>query len=133
MIDINEIMNMLDWHMPLGVQTEGRKMAEKTEMITPFIQPLTPRHNKNVWDNCALVIAQKKDAELDPYLFGLLEWIQDMNWPGAVCIQRRLKKYANKKLLYGVVSECILKAKECGDEQWEHNLSILMHAGNDMI
>ena len=45
------------------------------ETIIPFIQPLTPRHNKNVWENCAAIIAEKSDEELETYLTELLEWL----------------------------------------------------------
>ena len=51
MVDITEIMDMLDWHMPSEIQSKGISLARNTETIIPFIQPLTPKHNKNVWEN----------------------------------------------------------------------------------
>lgn len=91
MVDITEIMDMLDWHMPYEIQSKGIFLARDTETIIPFIQPLTPKHNKNVWGNCARIIAERSDEELKPYLVELLEWLQDMNWPGALCILNRLQ------------------------------------------
>ena len=66
MQDITEIMNMLDWHKPPEVQSKGIALAENAETVRPFIQPLTPEHNKNVWENCAVIIAEKSDEKLEP-------------------------------------------------------------------
>jgi len=65
MQDITEIMNMLDWHKPPEVQSKGIALAENAETVRSFIQPLTPEHNKNVWENCAVIIAEKSDEKLD--------------------------------------------------------------------
>lgn len=59
MVDITEIMDMLDWHMPSEIQSKGISLARNTETIIPFIQPLTPKHNKNVWGNCAVIIRKE--------------------------------------------------------------------------
>lgn len=126
MQDITEIMDMLDWHKPLEVQTKGIALARNTETILTFIQPLTPEHNKNVWENCAVIIAEKSDEELESYLTELLEWVQDMNWPGAFRIMDRLQKYSDDASLRGAVNACLAKARERGDEVWENNLCLLM-------
>lgn len=47
MVDITEIMDMLDWHMPSEIQSKGISLARNTETIIPFIQPLTP---KRLWE-----------------------------------------------------------------------------------
>ena len=126
MQDIIEIMNMLDWHKPPEVQSKGIALAENAETVRSFIQPLTPEHNKNVWENCAAIIAEKSDEKLEPYLTELLEWLQDMNWPGAFCIMDRLQKYSDDVSLGSAVNTCISEARECGDEVWEDNLCLLM-------
>lgn len=93
MADITEIMDMLDWHMSSEIQAEGISLARNIETIIPFIQPLTPKYNKNVWENCAVIISERSDKEIKPHLPKVLEWLQDMNWPGAFCILDRLKNY----------------------------------------
>ena len=123
---ITEIMDMLDWHMPTEIQSEGISLAKSIETIVPFIQPLTPRHNKNVWENCAVIIAEKSDEELKPYLVELLEWLQDMNWPGALCILNRLQEFSDKDSICDAIDVCIEKAKVCGDEVWEDSLQLLL-------
>lgn len=127
MVCITEILDMLDWHMPSEIQAKGRSLAKNVGTIIPFIQPVTPRHNKNVWGNCAIIIAEKSDEDLKPYLCELLEWLQDMNWPGAFCILNRMQKYSDSDSICNAMNTCIEKAKECRDEVWESNLCLLLH------
>ena len=126
MIDIIEVMNMLDWHMPPEIQAQGISLARNIETITPFMQPMTKEHNKNVWENCAKIISEKSDEKLRPYLVELLEWLQDMNWPGAFCILDRLQKYSDNNSISIAINICIKKARECRYENWENNLCLLL-------
>lgn len=126
MVSITEIMDMIDWGMPLEIQLEGRSLAKNVEAIIPFIQPLTLKYNKNVWENCAIIIAEKSDEELKPYLVDLLDWLQDMNWPGAFHILDRLQLYSDNNSIHRAISICVEKAKGCNDEVWACNLSLLL-------
>ena len=125
MVDITEVMDMLDWHMSSEIQTEGRSLARNIETIIPFIQPLTQKHNKNVWENCAVIISERCDDEIKPHLPEVLEWLQDMNWPGAFCILDRLKNYSDNNSFLSAISICLQKAKSSNDEIWEGNLLML--------
>lgn len=121
---------MLDWNVDVEVQNEGRQLAKDINPITPFIQPLTEKYNKNVWDNCAKIIGERDDIELKPFLIKLLEWIQDMNWPGSAFIFERLCKYSDNISLYNAISNCINKAIACNDEIWISNLKSLIYKRN---
>lgn len=123
---IEYVLNLIACHMPAEIQSKGISLAKNIETIAPFIQPLTPKYNKNVWGNCAVIIAEKSDEVLRPYLVELLEWLQDMNWPGAFCILDRLQKYSDNNALHSAISVCIKKAKDCGDELWESNIYLLL-------
>lgn len=125
MVDVTEIMDMLDWHMPPEIQAKGISLAKNIKTIIPFIQPLTPKYNKNVWGNCAVILAEKSDEELKPHLIELLEWLQDMNWPGAFRILDRLQKYSDNNSIHNAINICIEKAKGCNDEVWEENLNVI--------
>lgn len=132
MVDILEILDMIDWNKPVETQSKGISLASKFENIVPFIQPLTPKHNKNVWENCAVIISQKSDEEIKPYLVELLEWLQDMNWPGAFCILDRLCKYSDNNTIFEAINTCIEKAKESRDDVWNSNLHLLLNNVNKM-
>ena len=121
MINITEIMDMLDWNMPYEIQYKGRNLAKELEVIKPFIQPLTPKHNKNVWENCAFIVADKSDEQLLPYLTDLLEWLQDMNWPGAFCIYNRLNKL-NSTHFDVILNNTIEKSRLLKDDMWTETL-----------
>lgn len=126
MVDILEILDMIDWRKPSETQSKGISLASKFENIVPFIQPLTPKHNKNVWENCAVIISQKSDEEIKPYLVELLEWLQDTNWPGALCILDRLCKYSDNNTILEAINTCIQKAEENKDDVWNSNLHLLL-------
>ncbi len=51
-----------------------------------------------MWDNCARILYQKSDEELEPHLPKLFEWTSDLNWPGAQIILDRLFVFSAKKL-----------------------------------
>jgi len=125
MTDITEILDMLDWHMPDEIQAKGIALARESDEIIPFIQPLTSRHNKNVWENCAVIISEKSDEKLKPYLVELLEWLQDMNWPGAFCILERLQRYSDNNTLCEAINVCVEKAND--NDVWNSNLRLLIN------
>lgn len=122
MVNIDAIMDLLDWNRSIEEQSIGLEMAREVKCINVFIQPGYP-YGKNVWDNCAKIISQKKDEELSYYLIELLEWVQDVNWPGALCIRDRLKKFKDKVCLHKAINICKNKALLNDDEEWIHNLN----------
>ena len=121
MKSIDDILDMLDWNNTLTIQETGRKLAKKIKCINVFLQP-GPPYGKRVWDNCALILADRSDVELKPYVHELLEWLIDMNWPGAYCILDRLKQYKDKEWLHYTLNVCIKEAKAMGENIWLNNL-----------
>lgn len=95
MPDMNKIYKMLSWKNSFEVQSEGIKLAREINDLSLLIQPPV---DPSVWEHCAKILCEKTDAELEPYLDGLLEWLQDLNWPGALTIVERLKTFSGKKL-----------------------------------
>ena len=95
---VEYVFRLIDWHMPDEIQSKGISLARNIDTIVPFIQPLTPKHNINVWENCAVIIAERSDKNLEPYLDSLLKWLEDPNRPGAFKILDRLKIFSGEKL-----------------------------------
>ncbi len=122
MYNIDDIMDMLDWNRSKEEQEKGLKLARTIKSINVFIQPLDSKHNKNVWENCAKVLSERSDEELKPYIISLLEWLQDMNWPGAFTIFERLKNYKDKKVFDWSYRVVMNKALKLDDEIWKENL-----------
>lgn len=106
--NIEEILELLSWSNSAEDQERGRDMAQNIEDISELIQPDVG--GKSAWDNCAKVLCKKTDEQLEPYLCELLEWIQDINWPGAMLILGRLKHFSGIKLKEPV-ENAVKKAK----------------------
>lgn len=125
MMNVDEIICLLDWNKSLDEQAEGIKMAKQVENINVFLQPCPKNYNKNVWDNCAKVLSERTDKELSPYLVELLEWLQDLNWPGAFCIFDRLQKYADEASYNQALNTCFKYVQATQDDIWAYNLRML--------
>ena len=97
MVNIDYIMELIDWNNSIEEQALGIRLARDVKCINAFLQPGTP-YGGNVWDNCAKILSERTDVELEPYIIELLEWIQDFNWPGALTIVNRLKVFSGEKL-----------------------------------
>ena len=95
MNDIQNIYKMLNWENNNEIQAEGFSLAKEIEDLSLLILPPAA---PSVWECCAQVLSEKTDTVLEPYLDSILEWLQDLNWPGALIILDRLKVFSGKKL-----------------------------------
>lgn len=125
MDDINKIYQLLDWNNDESTQLKGIEYAVKMNNIDCFIQPITEMYNKNIWDNCAKILSRKADNELKDYLQYLLEWIQDLNWPGAFIILERINAFKDKEIVQNAKDKCRHIADENDDRVWLENLDMI--------
>ena len=121
MINIDYIMDLLDWNNSVEEQEKGLRFARDVKCINVFLQPGTP-YGKRTWDNCAKILSDRSDEELEPYLIELFEWIEDLNWPGAICILERLNNFGENKFFNFCLSSCIKRATLMEEEVWLDNL-----------
>lgn len=126
MYNIDEVMDMLDCNNDVEIQEKGIELAKNVKCINVFILPEHLECSKNVWENCAKILANRTDKELQPYLIDILLWIEDMNWPGAIIIDDRLKKFHDLKMLSFAIKECVKRASATDNYIWLKNLSELM-------
>ena len=130
MADIDRIMRLLDGNNSAKKQAKGIRLARKVICINAFLQP-GPPYGKAVWENCAKILSKRTDEELSPYLVELLEWLQDMNWPGAFCIRDRIKRMADVPLFRYSVEHCRKCARALEDPVWESILNDILGTGED--
>lgn len=123
MVNIDYIMELLCWNNSAERQEQGVKLARDVKCINVFLMPGRP-YGKNVWDNCAKILSERTDEELAPYLFDLMEWLQDMNWPGAFRILNRIQDFEGE-IKYQVLKHCIKKAEALKDDVWKDNLNMI--------
>ena len=120
--NFSELMTLLDWNNSEISQKKGREIAKSIKDLKIFMQPCTNEFNKNVWDNCSLILCEKTDSELEPYLIPLMEWLQDLNWPGALLILQRLSLFTNYKSIFLARNKCIEQADKDNDVIWIDNM-----------
>lgn len=126
MHSIDEIMDMLDWHQSEETQQRGRELASSVRSFNVFLQPINEGQGKNLWDNCAIILSEKTDEELAPYFGQLLYWLQDLNWPGAMLIQNRLKSCKGSDSFCSYLDECVKTALVTDCQKWLTNMSELL-------
>ncbi|PKM39079.1 MAG: hypothetical protein CVV04_12195 [Firmicutes bacterium HGW-Firmicutes-9] len=123
---LEEIFELLDWNNSEVEQAAGVALAKQLDDFSPLFQPLTERYNKNVWDNCAIVLAAKTDEQLSPFAEQLFEWTADLNWPGAVTILERIKRISSGDTFLSAAIAAVRQAKAEDDTSWKWWLSELL-------
>lgn len=128
-VDIDTLFVMLDEEQPTEVQEAALREARKIKSLSVFMQPIEYGWS---WENCAKVICEKTDEELNSYKYEMLEWLQDLNWPGAFLIMERLEKMDPQLLLnaaiYAVKQALLLK-----DNEWLGWMSYLIKIKSFMM
>ena len=121
-VDIDTLFEMMDEGQPAEIQEEALREARKIKSLSVFMQPIEYGWS---WENCAKVICEKTDEELNKYTCEMLEWLQDINWPGAFLIMERLEKM-NPQLLLNATIYAVKQALLLKDNEWLTYMSYLL-------
>ncbi len=121
---MNQIYQMLDYKNSIDIQEKGKQLARK---ITDLSLLITPPASPSVWEQCAIILSEKTDDELVPYLTSILQWLYDLNWPGALTILNRLKNFSGKQLKKSFI-DSVVRAINSHEEgmMWLDYLSELL-------
>lgn len=84
--------------------------------------------DKRAWEPFAQRICSQGDEAIIPLIPDMLEWLQDLNWPGAVLFANRLRELP-EAVVYPVVEKMIERAKTENDEIWIENLQDWLGGG----
>lgn len=134
---VDEIYDLLTWDNQLSHEEneakaqKGIDAAKQIKNLFPFIQPILvpPENSKLAWDSCAKVVAMRDDADLMPFIFLLLEWVQDLNWPGAITIYDRITRIPYSFIEFAF-QQTRTKAEQIHDSYW---LAVLDNLHKDML
>lgn len=129
-VGIDELFDMLSWNSDEGTQQRGIELAKNIKCYSVFLQPHGIKHGKDVWENCAKILLEHPDEILQYYSFEMLEWIADLNWPGAEAILSRLKKLTNTNILSASIVDCVKAALACDRQVWLGNMAELVENEN---
>lgn len=107
MKDIQKLLEDLSWDNPKDVvDTAINKLLQiDDEQVTVLLQPV----NKSCWENAAKVLKMMGYPKNELALPGLLDWIRDMNWPGAQ-IAKEILFAIDKMILIPLVEDAVRKA-----------------------
>lgn len=123
MSNIEELINDLEWSKPVEVQENAIKKLEKISEkdLNKLIQP----KNKYCWENSARVIKKIGYPKIQIIIPELIEWLKDLNWPGAIIILDTLKNI-EKNEIEGFIEEALIKAEKENDELWKIGIEELI-------
>ena len=121
-VDIDTLFEMMDEGQPAEIQEEALREARKIKSLSVFMQPIEYGWS---WENCAKVICEKTDKEINNYTYEMLEWLQDINWPGAFLIMERLEKMEPQFLVHAVGYQ-VKQALLLKDNEWLTYMSYLL-------
>ena len=136
MADINYILQLLDWDSTEAEQQEGLLLARSVKCVSAFFQPAgaVDCGGKPTWDNCALVISERSDEELTPYIYRMLWWLRDMNWPGAEIILQRLLQFDRRRpTLIATLRRLITGIVAADDKVWMYGIIWLLEEDPKLI
>ncbi len=129
-VGIDELFDMLSWDSDEETQRKGIELAQHVKCFSVFLQPHGLKHSKDVWENCAKIVAAYSDETLKYCLQELLEWLQDMNWPGAEIVLQRLIEFKDPGFLSLFIEHCVKEALVCDDQAWLGNMAALLENDN---
>lgn len=113
---IRSKLQALDWSNPTSVQVDAIHAIADDDTFDPslLLQDSIP---KECWGNASIIFAKWGSPRIDAIIPGLFEWLQDINWPGALEILVLLYDLPEEKTakpLQGAIAE----AKRTNDETW---------------
>ena len=86
---------------------------------------ITPTSDKSIWNTCAKILIELKYEIIKKNLPHILEYYQDINWPGADVITRYLTNIPKEDLIVAITEVLPLAAN---DDFWLFGLVSLMVA-----
>jgi hypothetical protein len=121
--EINVLIEKLSWNMPEDVQNKAIDLLKNIddEKIGMLVQPI----GKPCWENAAIVLKKIGYPRIKQVIPKLLEWLQDMNWPGA-CIILDLLQTIDKKVLVLFIEDALIKANIQKDYIWIAGIKLLV-------
>lgn len=114
--EVNILINDLDWNLSeKKIENAINKLVKMDDDKLHLL--LQPRYEKRYWHNAAIVIKRIGYPRIKIIIPGLLEWLQDMNWPGATTVVEILSEI-DKDILIHYLEAVLIEAKTTNDTLW---------------
>lgn len=82
---------------------------------------ILPAGEKGLFQRCAHIISRMPIDFIAKHAVELMEWFQDLNWPGADEIFAALSQLPEDEQI-AVLAKSLETARNTQDEEWEYNL-----------
>jgi hypothetical protein len=113
---IRSKLQALDWSNSTSVQLNAIHTIAEDDTFDPtlLLQDSIP---KECWGNASIIFAKWGSPRIDVIIPGLLKWLQDINWPGALEILVLLYDLPEEKTAKPL-QDAIVEARRTSDEGW---------------
>ena len=82
---------------------------------------ILPMRGKPYFERCAYVLSRMPTDFIAGHAVELLEWFQDVNWPGVDAIYTALRRLPEAEIAMAV-KKALETARMAKDEEWAYNL-----------
>lgn len=123
-LPVGELIRALSWNAPKERQHAAKQHIVRQQNF-PYITLILPLGYKDCWENCAGILCGLSDDELQPLLPSMLQWLMDMNWPGAESVLKRLTQ-VQAQIMKPALEATVHRACNDKDDIWLHWLSGLL-------
>ena len=82
---------------------------------------ILPAREKSYWHRCAFIISKMPIDFISKHAVDLMEWFQDLNWPGVDEIFAALSQLPEDELTVAL-NKSLKTARNTQDEEWDYNL-----------
>ncbi|MDQ7096681.1 DUF5071 domain-containing protein [Desulfosporosinus sp. PR] len=126
MDNIFNIIRDLDWSKPEDVQKKAmEQLQEIDDRDIIYLAQQNELNYKYCWHNAALVLKAIGYPRIKPVLSYLMEWFQDVNWPGVRTIVEIFRAISPTDLLSSIEDASKRSIKE-NDDFWAFGLVSLI-------
>lgn len=87
---------------------------------------ILPLYDKSLYDKSVRIICKLDDQKIISMLPDLLEWFEDMNWPGTTLLAERLNAIPRKNI-EPYLQIALKKASDKSDEIWYYWLRYIFY------
>ena len=91
---------------------------------------ILPAREKGLFQRCAFIISKMPIDFIAKHAVELMEWFQDLNWPGAALIQQRLILFSKTEMLAAIVNRMVRSLSILADDVWLNSIKGLEQNAN---
>jgi hypothetical protein len=119
--EIDNLIEQLSWN---GTEERQRHAIDALVELVPhseLYKLMRPGKAKDTWENAAEVIARYNRKFGQKEILGMFEWLQDINWPGASLIFKKLNSMSRHQIS-APLEMAMCQAQRTNDQEWMEQL-----------